>query len=115
MILQTTSPGPPGLVPKIAAQLINEYKSVENLLENLDKIKQEKRRTSLIENSDLIKISKKLVTLKDDINLPIPIEELNFIPLEANKLINFLEKMEFNKIKLNVESKFGKKRNHFIT
>ena len=103
-------PGAPGIGPKIAAQLINEYKSVENLLENLDKIKQEKRRTSLIENSDLIKISKKLVTLKDDINLPIPIEELNFIPLEANKLINFLEKMEFNKIKLNVESKFGKKK-----
>ena len=49
------------------------------------------------------------------INLPIPIEELNFIPLETNKLINFLEEMEFNKIKLNVESKFGKKRNHFIT
>ena len=67
----------------------------------------------MIENSDLIKISKKLVTLKDDINLPIPIEELNFIPLEANKLINFLEKMEFNKIKLNVESKFGKKKKPF--
>ncbi len=103
-------PGAPGIGPKIAAQLINEYKSVENLLENLDKIKQEKRRTSLIENRDLIKISKKLVTLKDDINLPIPIEELNFIPLETKKLINFLEEMEFNKIKLNVESKFGSKK-----
>ena len=64
----------------------------------------------MIENSDLIKISKKLVTLKDDINLPIPIEELNFIPLETNKLINFLEEMEFNKIKLNVESRIWEKK-----
>ena len=38
-------PGAPGIGPKIASTLINEYGTIENLLENLDKIKQEKKKT----------------------------------------------------------------------
>ena len=53
-------------------------------------------------------ISKELVTLKQDVKLPIPLSELGFIPLNSEKLIKFLDEMEFNKIKLNVISKFGK-------
>ncbi len=100
-------PGAPGIGPKIASLLINEYGDVENLLQNLEEIKQEKRRISLQENAHLIKVSKQLVTLKHDVELPIKIDELNFKPLEVNKLIKFLETMEFNKVKANVVSKFG--------
>ena len=76
------------------------------------KLKQEKRRLSLEENKDLAMISKKLVTLKNDVNLPVPLDELNFIPLDVNKLINFLDEMEFNKVKANVISKFGNGSNN---
>ncbi|MFL2679878.1 MAG: DNA polymerase I [Alphaproteobacteria bacterium] len=100
-------PGAPGIGPKIASQLINEYNTVENLLANTQHIKQEKRRLSLEENKDLIMISKKLVTLKNDVELPLPIEDLNFKPMEVKKLIEFLDEMEFNKIKSNVISRFG--------
>ena len=100
-------PGAPGIGPKIASLLINEYGNIENLLQNLEEIKQEKRRISLQENTHLIKVSKQLVTLKDDVKLPTKIDELNFKPLEVNKLIKFLETMEFNKVKANVVSKFG--------
>ena len=101
-------PGVPGIGPKIAAQLIKEYGTVENLIRNSHKIKQEKRRISLETNKDLAMISKELVTLKQDVKLPIPLSELGFIPLNSEKLIKFLDEMEFNKIKLNVISKFGK-------
>ena len=100
-------PGAPGIGPKIASTLINEYGNIENLLEKSSEIKQEKRRQSLEENKDLIKISKKLVILKDDVKLPIEINQLIFKPLDINKLVKFLDDMEFNKIKSIVISKFG--------
>ncbi|MAW02010.1 MAG: DNA polymerase I, partial [Candidatus Pelagibacter sp.] len=100
-------PGVPGIGIKTAALLINEYGSLENLLENCEKIKQNKRRESISNNKDLAIISKKLVTLKDDVQLPIPIEDLSFQPLDKVKLINFLEDMEFSRIKSQVIAKFG--------
>ena len=57
-------PGVPGIGVKTAAELINQYNDIENLLINLDKIKQNKRRETLKDNRDKAFISKKLVTLK---------------------------------------------------
>ncbi|MBC33989.1 MAG: DNA polymerase I [Rickettsiales bacterium] len=102
-------PGIPGIGPKIAAQLINEYQSLEKLLENAEKIKQEKRRDSIIQNREMAIISKKLVTLREDINLPKSIDELKFQPLNVEKLIKFCESMEFNRIKTTVISRYGLK------
>ena len=101
-------PGVPGIGPKIAAQLINDFGNLESLLDNTDKIKQEKRRISLEENKDLAIISKKLVTLRQDVKLPVSLDKLKFRPLDVNKLLNFLDEMEFNKVKTNVISKFGR-------
>ena len=54
----------PGIGVKTAAELINQYGTLENLLKNASKIKQNKRRETLINNKDDAIISKKLVTLK---------------------------------------------------
>ena len=43
-------PGVPGIGVKTAAELINQYGNLENLLKNANKIKQNKRRETLIEN-----------------------------------------------------------------
>ncbi len=102
-------PGVPGIGPKTASQLINEYGNIENLIANVKNIKQEKRKEAISENKDLLIISKKLVTLKDDVDLPVSIEKLNFKPLEVQKLIKFLDEMEFNRIKSLVTNKFGSK------
>ncbi|MEE2694814.1 MAG: DNA polymerase I [Pseudomonadota bacterium] len=102
-------PGVPGIGPKIAAQLITEFGNVENLIENVEKIPQEKRRESIILHKEMLIISKKLVTLKNDVDLPLEIEKLNFKPLQVEKLIRFLDEMEFNRIKSSVINKFGQK------
>ena len=100
-------PGVPGIGIKTAALLINEYHSLENLLKNAENIKQEKRRLSIINNSDLALISKQLVTLKDDVQIPVNINKLIFKPLDLGKLISFLDEMEFAKIKSQIISKYG--------
>ena len=59
------------------------------------------------ENKDSAIISKQLVTLRQDVKLPVPLDKLKFRPLDVIKLLNFLDEMEFNKVKANVISKFG--------
>ncbi len=103
-------PGVPGIGPKTASLLINEFGNIENLIEKVDQITQIKRRESIIQNKELLLISKKLVTLKDDVKLPTNISELNFKPLRVEKLINFLDEMEFNRIKATVINKFGSEK-----
>lgn len=62
-------PGVPGIGPKKAAELINEFKSLDNLYKNLDSVKNERIRNLLIDNQGKAFISKQLVTLKRDVDL----------------------------------------------
>ncbi|HBB84955.1 MAG TPA: DNA polymerase I, partial [Sulfitobacter sp.] len=91
-------PGAPGIGIKTAALLINEYGDLDALLERAGEIKQPKRRQTLIDNADLIRISKQLVTLKDDVPLDVPLEDLAVQDPDPDTLINFLEEMEFRTI-----------------
>ena len=100
-------PGVPGIGVKTAALLIGEFGNLENLLKKFGTIKQDKRRQAIKDNQNLAVISKKLVTLKNDVKLPIPIEQLKFKALEIKSLIKFLDEMEFNRIKSLVLSKYG--------
>ena len=53
-------PGAPGIGIKTAAQLINEFQSIENLLENYEEIKQQKRRETIRDSRKNILISKSI-------------------------------------------------------
>ena len=103
-------PGIPGIGIKTAALLINEYGDLNGLFKNASSIKQNKRRENIIEFEDQAYISKKLVTLKNDIPLPISIEETSLKEIEPEKLIGFLKEMEFKTLtekksrELNVDS-----------
>ena len=91
-------PGVPGIGIKTAAELINKYKTLENLLNKASEIPQNKRRETLLSNKDKAIISKQLVTLKNDV--PLQNEATDFIIKDINKdkLFNFLREMEFNRL-----------------
>ena len=103
-------PGIPGIGIKTAALLINEYGDLGGLFENSEKIKQKKRRENIIEFENQAYLSKKLVTLKNDVPLPIPIKETVLKEIDAEKLISFLKEMEFKTLtekkskELNIDS-----------
>ena len=88
-------PGVPGIGIKTAALLINEYGDLDNLIENASNIKQNKRRESIIEFSEQARISRELVTLKDDIDLPMSLDDIQIQSIKPKKLISFLKAMEF--------------------
>lgn len=91
-------PGVPGIGPKTAAQLLDEYGNLETLLERAGEIKQNKRRENLIEHADLARLSKQLVTLKNDVPLDVPLDGLVLEEPNGPKLISFLKAMEFTSI-----------------
>src|ERR1700753_307422 len=62
-------PGVRGIGIKTAAELINQYGDVENLLAHAHEIKQNKRRETIIENAENARISLKLVTLDEQVPL----------------------------------------------
>ena len=101
-------PGVPGIGIKTAAELINEYGNLENLLSNSKNIKQNKRRETLIENKEKAIISKKLVTLKKDVPVKVPYSDFVLKNINKQKLYNFLRDMEFNRLLSSVISTYGK-------
>ena len=88
-------PGVPGIGVKTAAQLIEEYGSLEVLLERAGEIRQPKRREALQTFADQARISKRLVTLDQNVPLNVPIDALSVRPTEGGRLIRFLKAMEF--------------------
>ncbi len=104
-------PGVPGIGVKTAAELINQYGTLENLLKNASKIKQNKRRETLINNKDDAIISKKLVTLKKNVPIKNKIEEFILKSVDQDKLYSFLREMEFNRLLSSAISKYGDTNN----
>ncbi len=91
-------PGIPGIGPKTAAQLLEEYGDLETLLERASEIKQNKRRENLIEFADLARISKKLVTLDENVPLENDLDSLKLDDTDGPRLVGFLKAMEFTTI-----------------
>ena len=100
-------PGVPGIGVKTAAELINKYGTLEKLLDNAHKIKQNKRRETLLDNKDKAIISKKLVTLKKDVPVDRTIEEFKLQEIDKDKLYKFLREMEFNRLLSSAISTYG--------
>ena len=103
-------PGVPGIGVKTAAELINRYGTLENLLDNAQEIKQNKRRETLLDNKDKAIISKKLVTLMKDVPVQRKIEEFQLKDINKDNLYKFLREMEFNRLLSSVISAYGEPR-----
>ena len=91
-------PGVPGIGVKTAAELINTYGSMEELLKRAEEIKQPKRRESLIEHAELARVSMRLVTLCDTSPLPIALEDCEARDIDVETLGDFLKAQEFKSL-----------------
>ena len=100
-------PGVPGIGVKTAAEFINHYKTLENLLNKVKEIKQNKKRESIILNKEKAILSKKLVTLKHDVPVKNTLESFRLKNINKEKLYSFLREMEFNRLLSNVISSYG--------
>lgn len=91
-------PGVPGVGPKTAAKLINEYGDVEAVLAAAPGMKPGKLRENLIANAEMARLSRKLVELASDVPLPQPLEEMALDGIPEAPLRAFLEHHGFKSL-----------------
>ena len=88
-------PGVPGIGVKTAAELINNYGDLDNLLDHAEEIKQPKRRENLINFADQARVSRELVTLRLDVPLEMKLEDLALHEPDPEPLLAFLREQGF--------------------
>lgn len=91
-------PGVPGIGPKTASKLINEFGDVEAVLAATPAMKPSKMRDNLIEHADMARLSRVLVALKEDVPLPDPLEDLEMKGIPEAPLRAFLEHHGFRSL-----------------
>ena len=101
-------PGCPGVGEKTAAKLINQFESIDNMLQHTDEIKGKLREK--VENAvEDIKMSKFLATIRTDVPMQLDLDELKVEQPDETKLRAIFEELEFktliNKFLNKVESK----------
>ncbi|MDH7569373.1 MAG: DNA polymerase I [Armatimonadota bacterium] len=90
-------PGVPGIGPKTAAQLIQEFGSIEGIFANIDQIKG-RRRESLEAARNILPLSRKLVTLRRDGTFPFDLESARVRPVIPERVLPLFEQLGFRRL-----------------
>ena len=91
-------PGVPGIGVKTAAELINQFQSLDALLAGAETIKQPKRRQNLIDHAEMARISRQLVRLADDVDLPLSLDDLLTPSRDLDRLVEFIQEQGFKSL-----------------
>jgi len=91
-------PGIRGIGPKTATKLIVEYGDLESALAAAPSMKASKLRESLIEQAEMARLSRVLVALKEDADLPLPLEAFALGEIPKEPLAAFLEEHGFTSL-----------------
>lgn len=97
-------PGVKGIGEKTALKLLQEYDSIENLYDNIDKITG-KTKEKLENDREMAFISKKIATIYKDVHLNINLEDLKYEYNITNELIDLFKELEFFSLLKNMEVK----------
>lgn len=91
-------PGVPGIGPKTAAQLIEEFGSVEELLKRVEKVKNQKVRAGLTRYGEQARLSRELAVLDSQAPLDSDLEDLKLGEPDRKRLQMIFKEMEFSKL-----------------
>ncbi|MDP3677283.1 MAG: DNA polymerase I [Novosphingobium sp.] len=91
-------PGIRGIGPKTATKLIQDYGDLESALAAAPTMKPSKMQQSLIDQAEMARLSRVLVQLKEDCELPIPIEEFALTAIPPDPLAAFLTEHGFTSL-----------------
>ena len=100
-------PGVPGIGDKTAAQLLQEFGSLEEVLASVDKISGAKRKENLTEHGEDARISKQLATAITDIDFELDLEELMSQTMDRSRLREVAREHELRIILERLEEDLG--------
>ena len=104
-------PGCPGVGEKTAVKLINQFGSIDNLLENTDQLKGAMKK-KVEENIEQIKFSKFLVTIKTDVPIQLDLDALRTTDANKDALRPIYENLEFRMFLKKMDGDVTEKQNN---
>ncbi|MFN3788239.1 5'-3' exonuclease H3TH domain-containing protein [Sulfurihydrogenibium azorense] len=96
-------PGIKGVGPKTAASLLQEFGSIDRILENKDKLKGKLKESFAAVSKEDIQLVRSLVKLHQDIDIPVEIESLKKDKPDLIKLKEIFEKLGFKSLIKEIE------------
>ena len=100
-------PGVPGIGDKTAAQLLQQFGSLEAVLDSVDEISGAKRKQNLTEHADDARISKQLATLNYDIDVPIDVSKEARTPPDRSRLRDVAAEFELRAVMQRLDDEFS--------
>ncbi len=91
-------PGVPGIGPKGALRLIEQFGTIEAILANPAKIYNAKVRDALLEHADLARLSRDLATIDTQVDLEIDLETLRYGEPNRRVLLDLFKECEFSSL-----------------
>ncbi|HEY9188761.1 MAG TPA: DNA polymerase I [Ignavibacteria bacterium] len=91
-------PGVPGVGEKTALSLLQEWGSLDNIYNNLEKINKKSIYEKLKSNKELAYLSRELVKINVNVPLKIDLSELELKDYDTEKLSNYFKELEFKSL-----------------
>src|SRR6202521_3479826 len=91
-------PGVPGVGDKTAAKLVQDFGSVEALLERVDELPEGRLKTSLKANADQVRLGKRMVTIVRDVPVDLDLETARWSRYDYDKARAVFDRLEFRQL-----------------
>ncbi|MDH3360176.1 MAG: DNA polymerase I [Desulfobulbaceae bacterium] len=91
-------PGVPGVGPKTAEKLINQFGNLEGLYENIESLPKNKLKEKLADNRELAFLSRKLIRLKTDLEVPANADAYLLPEPDSEKLRELFTELNFTRL-----------------
>ena len=114
-------PGVRGIGEKTAQELVNAYGALENILAHAAEIPKKRPREALLEHEALARISKRLVTIRDDIDVPLELDRLKISDPDRPRLRSLFVELEFHTLAKDIaappaaEAEVEKRETRYVT
>lgn len=90
-------PGAPGIGPKTAVELLEKYKTLENIYEHLDELK-DRPRQILSDNKETVLMSRRLAAIRLDLKIDLNLEEADVANFDFSKVVGLFQELDFKSL-----------------
>ncbi len=91
-------PGVPGIGDKTAAQLVQQYGSIENLLEQLEDLKAGRTRDNLAAHEEQVRLGKRMVTIQLDVPVELDLDHARWLRYDIEEARRIFDRLEFRQL-----------------
>ena len=91
-------PGVPGIGDKTAVKLLNEYRTIEEIYDDLDNVTPPRAQKALRENEGLARHSKEMATIRHDVPVTIDVEAAALAHFDEAPVVELFTELEFRSL-----------------